>query len=52
MYFPYRTCVRRTAREACKKRVAAGEEGGEVEREWGGNGAREDAGGMSDYKKE
>jgi len=30
VYFPYRVCVRRMAREACKKRVAdVGEEDGE-----------------------
>lgn len=52
-YFPCRVCVRRMAREVCKKRVVdAGEEGGEVERGWRGNGAREDARGMSDDKKE
>jgi len=32
------------------RKADAGEEGGEVEREWRGNGAREDAGGMSDRR--
>lgn len=46
-----RMCATNSSRN--KKRVVdAGEEGGEVERGWRGNGAREDAGGMSDDKKE